>query len=53
MTGRYLIYTPAQSTPDEKRFDATWRRFVAVCRSLHAEGLRYTVEFKGLPDRTC
>jgi len=44
MTGRYLIYTPVESARDEKRFDATWRKFVAVCRSLHADGLSYRVE---------
>ena len=44
MTGRYLINTPVESARDEKRFDATWRKFVAVCRSLHADGLSYTVE---------
>jgi hypothetical protein len=45
MTGRYLIHTPADSAPNEKRFDASWRRFVAVCRSLHADGLSYDVRF--------
>src|ERR1700720_4386692 len=44
MTGRYLIYTPVQSGPNEKRFDAAWRRFAEVCRSLHRDGLSYTVE---------
>jgi hypothetical protein len=44
MTGRYLIYTPVESARDEKRFDSTWRKFVAVCRSLHADGLSYSVE---------
>ena len=44
MTGRYLIYTPVQSAPDEKRFDRAWRRFAEVCRSLHRDGLSYTVE---------
>jgi len=44
MTGRYLIYTPVESARDEKRFDATWRKFVAVCRSLYADGLRYDVQ---------
>ena len=44
MTGRYLIYTPVESARDEKRFDATWRKFVAVCRSLHADGLSYSVQ---------
>ena len=44
MTGRYLIYTPVESARDEKRFDATWRKFVAVCRSLHADGLSYDVQ---------
>jgi hypothetical protein len=45
MTGRYLIYSPVESARDEKRFDATWRKFVAVCRSLHADGLSYEVRF--------
>jgi hypothetical protein len=44
MTGRYLIYTPADSTPDEKRFDAAWRRFAEICRSLHRDGLDYNVK---------
>jgi hypothetical protein len=43
MTGRYLIYTPADSTPDEKRFDRAWRRFAEICRSLHRDGLDYSV----------
>ena len=45
MTGRYLIYTPSDSTPDEQRFDRAWRRFAEVCRSLHWDGLAYTVQF--------
>lgn len=45
MTGRYLIYTPAESAPDEKVFDAVWRKFSAVCRSLHRDGLSYDVQF--------
>ena len=44
MTGRYLVYTPAESKPNEKRFDVAWRRFAAVCRSLHADGLTYDVQ---------
>jgi hypothetical protein len=44
MTGRYLIHTPVDSAPNEKRFDAAWRRFAAVCRSLHADGLSYDVQ---------
>jgi hypothetical protein len=44
MTGRYLIYTPAESEPNEKRFDANWRKFVTLCRSLHQDGLSYSVE---------
>jgi hypothetical protein len=43
MTGRYLIYTPVQSAPDEKRFDAAWRMFAEICRSLHRDGLDYNV----------
>jgi hypothetical protein len=45
MTGRYLIYTPVGSARDEKRFDAAWRRFAEVCRSLHRDGLSYSVQF--------
>lgn len=44
MKGRYLIYTPVESLPDEKRFDNAWRRFSAICRSLHRDGLSYQVE---------
>jgi hypothetical protein len=44
MTGRYLIYTPVESIRDEKRFDAAWRRFAEVCRSLHRDGLTYSVQ---------
>ena len=44
MTGRYLIYTPVDSTPDERRFDAAWRRFAEICRSLHRDGLDYLVQ---------
>ena len=44
MTGRYLIYTPVESIRDERRFDAAWRRFAEVCRSLHRDGLTYTVQ---------
>jgi hypothetical protein len=45
MTGRYLIYAPAQSAPDERRFDRAWRRFAELCRSLHRDGLDYAVQF--------
>ena len=45
MTGRYLIYTPADSVPDERRFDRAWKRFAEVCRSLHRDGLSYSVQF--------
>jgi len=45
MTGRYLIYTPCASWQDEKRFDANWHKFVAVCRSLDRDGLTYEVQF--------
>ena len=44
MTGRYLIYVPADSAPNEKYFDTNWHKFVAVCRSLHQDGLSYSVE---------
>jgi hypothetical protein len=43
MTGRYLIYTPVQRALDEKRFDSAWRRFAEICRSLHRDGLDYSV----------
>jgi hypothetical protein len=43
--GRYLIFTPAESIRDEKHFDAAWRRFAELCRSLHRDGLSYEVEF--------
>ena len=45
MTGRYLINTPADSMPDERRFDRAWRRFAEICRSLHRDGLDYAVQF--------
>jgi len=45
MTGRYLIYTPVQSARDERRFDTAWRKFAEICRSLHRDGLSYSVEF--------
>jgi hypothetical protein len=51
MKGRYLILTPVQSLPDEKRFDAAWRRFARICRSLNADGLNYSVQFN-LADAT-
>ena len=44
MNGRYLIYTPVDSTPDERRFDKAWRRFAEICRSLHRDGLNYCVK---------
>lgn len=43
MTGRYLIYTPIDGARDDKRFDAAWRRFAEICRSLHRDGLSYSV----------
>lgn len=46
MTGRYLILTPAESLPDERRFDRAWRRLAELCRSLHRDGLDYRVELK-------
>ena len=45
MIGRYLIYTPQASWQDEKRFDANWHKFVAVCRLLDRDGLSYEVQF--------
>jgi len=44
MTGRYLIYTPAESIRDEKRFDIAWSKFAEICRSLHRDGLDYHVQ---------
>ena len=44
MTGRYLIYTPVESRPNERLFDATWSKFADICRSLHRDGLGYSVE---------
>ena len=44
MTGRYLIYTRVDSTPDEWRFDRAWRRFAEICRSLNRDGLTYGVQ---------
>jgi len=44
MMGRYLIYTPQASWQDEKRFDANWHKFVAICRSLDRDGLTYEVQ---------
>jgi hypothetical protein len=44
MTGCYLIYVPADSTPNEKYFDTNWRKFVTVCRSLDQDGLEYDVK---------
>src|SRR5947208_465335 len=45
MTGRYLIYTPVESTRDAKQFDAAWGRFAELCRSLHRDGLSYAVQW--------
>jgi hypothetical protein len=45
MIGRYLIYTPADSMPDERRFDRAWCRFAELCRSLQRDGLNYDVQF--------
>ena len=44
MTGRYLILTPVESGPDERRFDKAWRRFAEICRSLYRDGLAYDVQ---------
>ena len=46
MTGRYLILSPCESWLDEKRFDAAWRKVTEICRSLHRDGLDYSVELK-------
>ena len=45
MTGRYLICTPRESWLDVRQFDSAWHKFVAVCRSLDADGLAYDVQF--------
>lgn len=49
MTGRYLIYTPLESRPNgcrnDWRFERNWHTFVAVCESLHRDGLGYGVQF--------
>jgi hypothetical protein len=45
MTGRYLVYIPVSSRPNEKRFDSAWSRFAEICRSLHRDGLDYSVQF--------
>jgi hypothetical protein len=49
MTGRYLIYTPLESRPNgcrnAWRFERNWHTFVAVCESLHRDGLSYQVQF--------
>ncbi len=49
MTGRYLIYTPLDSGPDgcrhSPRFRLNWHKFVAICQSLHRDGLNYSVRF--------
>lgn len=44
MTGRYLVYTPVESTRSERQFDRAWRRFAELCRSLHRDGLDYSVQ---------
>jgi len=43
MNGRYIVYTPIDSARNEKRFDAAWRRFAELCRSLDRDGLNYSV----------
>jgi hypothetical protein len=45
VTGRYLIYTPVESVPDERGLDIAWRRFPTVCRSLHNDALPYSFQF--------
>ena len=48
MTGRYLIYTPLGATPrggrNGQRSQKNWHTFVEVCRSLHRDGLSYSVQ---------
>lgn len=46
MTGRYVVYVPLHSAPDERRFDRAWRRFAELCRSLHRDGLSYDVQLQ-------
>jgi hypothetical protein len=46
MTGRYVLYVFVDSLPDERRFDAGWRRFAEICRSLHRDGLNYDVQLR-------
>jgi hypothetical protein len=50
MTGRYLIFTPLDSKPkmfrgEDPKFRRNWSKFIALCESLHRDGLTYTVEF--------
>jgi hypothetical protein len=49
MTGRYLIYAPLDSRPNgcrnDRRFERNWHTFAEVCRSLHRDGLTYSVQF--------
>ena len=45
MTGRYFIHTPRESWLDVRQFDYAWHKFVALCRSLDADGLGYDVQF--------
>jgi hypothetical protein len=47
MTGRYLIYTPVQSAPNEKRFDAAWRRFAEIISESGRTRLQRPVESGG------
>lgn len=44
MTGRYLINTPVNSARDERGFDSAWHKLVEICRSLHRDGLDYSVQ---------
>jgi hypothetical protein len=44
VTGRYLIHTSVDSIRNERRFDIAWRKFAEVCRSLHRDGLDYSVQ---------
>ena len=49
MTGRYLVYAPLEAGPqgsrDRRRFQKSWHTFAEVCRSLHQDGLSYSVQF--------
>lgn len=50
MTGYYLILMyPPDNLRGVSRSDAAWHRIVAICRSLHSEGLYYNVALNLAP----